>query len=97
MTDFFTRFSAPGPANPPGLQLLFADPPAVPGDALTAVLRDYHPDLSAAAAEIVPAADLPPGARVVSPDGPPAAAVGLAAWGEHAVRLIVFHTPMPEG
>lgn len=95
--DFFTRFSAPGPANPPGFQLLFADPPAVSGEALAAALRDYHPELSAAAAEVVPAADLPAGARVVSPDGPPAAAVGLAAWGGHAVKLILFHAPMPEG
>lgn len=93
--DFFSRFSAPGPADPPGFQLLFADLPSVPADALAAALRDYHPALAAATAEVVPVADLPPGPPVVSPDGPPAAAVGLAGWGPHAVKLILFHAPMP--
>jgi hypothetical protein len=97
MTDFFTRFTEPGPTNPPGLQLLFAKPPTVPTAALTAALRDYHPELADANAEIVPVADLPPGAEVVSPNGPPAAAVGLAAWREHLVKLIFFHAPMPDG
>jgi hypothetical protein len=93
--DFLRRFTAPGLADPPGFQLLFAEPPDVPAAALTAALRDYHPDLAAAAAEVVPVSELPPGTPVVSPDGPPAVAIGLAAWGKHTVKLIVFHAPMP--
>jgi hypothetical protein len=92
---FIWRWSAPGPAEPPSLQVLFVEPPGIPGTALTAALRDYHPELAAATAEIVPVSELPPEANVVSPDGPPAAAVGLIAWGKHVLKLILFPAPMP--
>jgi hypothetical protein len=92
---FLLRFSAAGQADPPGFQILFADPPSIPADALTAALRDYHPELATASTEIIPVSDLPAGANVVSPDGPTASAVGLVAWGKHVVKLILFPAPMP--
>lgn len=95
MMTVWERFAAPGPADAPSLQVLFGGVPAVPAEGLTAALRDYHPDLAEATAEFMPVSELPSGVQVVSPDGPPALAIGLASWGEHRVKVILFAEPMP--
>ncbi len=77
------------PPDPQSLQLLFFDPPPLDADALTAFLRPHVPD---AVCELAPA---PPG--VVNADGPPASVVGLVTFGDHTVKVIVFHAPMPYG
>lgn len=94
--DFFDRFAARRPHPPVGLQLLYGEPPEWDA-ALAAALRDYHPDLAAATAELVRVAGNPAAAGLVSADGPPASALGLLAWGEHVVKLAGFDVPMPYG
>jgi hypothetical protein len=94
--DFCDRFAA-GPANPPGLQLLYPDPPDLDPAAVEAVLRTYHPDLAAAAVELVDVARAPTAAKLISADGPPASVLGLLEWGCHRVKLAAFHAPMPYG
>lgn len=98
--DFLDRFAGPtAPGQPPplSLQLLFADPLDLTAGAVSASLRDYHPDLREAAVELVPVASNPLAARAVSADGPPAALLGLIEWGRHRVKLIGCDAPMPYG
>jgi hypothetical protein len=94
--DFCDRFAA-GTAAPPGLQLLYLDPPELELTAVTTILRNYHPDLAAAAVELVNVAQFPATSRLVSRDGPPAAVLGLLEWGPHLIKLAAFHAPMPYG
>lgn len=85
-----SRFAAAVlPPDPQTLQLLFFGPPPLTADAIVAALKPHMPD---AACELAPA---PPG--VVSGDGPPAAVVGLVEFGDHVVKLVLFHAPMPYG
>jgi hypothetical protein len=96
--DFFDRFAAsPGAETPLGLQLLYPEPPDLDADAVTAALRDYHPDMAAATVELFAVADHPAAAKLVSADGPPASALGLLGWGNHVVKLAAFNAPMPYG
>lgn len=77
-------------ADPPGFALLFPSPPALDADALTAHLREYHPELAAATAELL---KIPP-----QPNTPPDAAattIGLIGWGRHVVKVVGLDAPMP--
>ncbi|QEL20214.1 hypothetical protein [Limnoglobus roseus] len=95
--SFLDRFAAAAtPPNPASLQLLFAaDLLDLTAEALTAAVRDYHPSLSAATIDLVPAGELPAAATGITPDGPPPLLLGLAAWGEHVVKIVAFDSPMP--
>lgn len=86
------RIGGPPVANPRfrdplGLQCLFDIPLDLPAEGLQAALREYHPDLAEATAELYP---VPPGGR---PDEP--AIMGLVAWGAHVIKLVAFGHPMP--
>ena len=107
---FFDRFSgraaaAPGELaaapdgaeTPQGLQLLFPERLDLDPEALAVFLREYHPDMAAAAAELVRVADHPAAGKLVSADGPPASVVGLLGWGNHVLKLAGFDAPMPYG
>jgi hypothetical protein len=80
-------------ADPPSFQLLYPGPLDIDPDALTRALRDYHPDLAQATAEIirVPA----PPALPEGTGGPPGI-MGLVGWGRHVVKVVGFDSPMPE-
>jgi hypothetical protein len=93
--DFMTRFHAAVSVNPPSLQVLFGPTPAAPAAHLQAALRAYHADCATATVEIVDVAAVPGAEAVLAGDGPPAAALGLIAWGEHVVKLAAFAAPMP--
>ena len=94
---FLDRFAAARTAdNPLGLQILFFAPPELDAEAVLAFLR-LEPELKEATGEIARVADVPGAAAFVSGEGPPAAALGLFAWGEHAVKLAQFDAPMPYG
>lgn len=85
--DFESRFrGAAAAADAAGLQVLFSEPPDLPAAGVRAALRDYHPALAEATAEIGPA-----------PAGSGAAFAGLLAWGNHTVKLLAYSTPMPDG
>lgn len=107
---FFDRFSGRATAGPGGLaaapdsptaplslQVLYPQPLDLDPDALTAFLRDYHPDMAAATVELVRVADHPAAGTLVSGDGPPASVVGLLGWGSHVLKLAGFDAPMPYG
>ncbi len=80
----------PALERPLGLQLLFDAPLDLDADGLTLALRNFHPELAAATAELADVADTPPGTA----EAPPAV-MGLAGWGRHVVKLIGFDAPMP--
>ena len=75
-------------ADPIGLQLLLDTPLELEAAEVTKALRDYHPEMAGATAELfaVPAKD---GAT----DEP--AIMGLLAWDRHVVKLVGFAAPMP--
>lgn len=73
-------------ADPPGYGLLFPEPPHLDAGELTGFLREYHPELAAATAELQM---LPP------QPGTPPRTVGLIAWGRHVVKVVGIDAPMP--
>jgi hypothetical protein len=76
--------------HPPALALLFPAVPELDAEKLTLALRDYHPELASATAEIL---SVPPG-----PGGEPDASLavmGLLGWGKHVVKVVGFGSPMP--
>jgi len=79
-------------ADPPSFQLLFPAPLDLDADALTLALRDYHPEMAQATAELVrvPAPPPIPGGTA----GPPGI-MGLIGWGKHVVKVVGFDAPMP--
>src|SRR5262245_59243610 len=79
--------------DPPSFQLLYPAPLELDADALTQTLRDYHPDLAEATAELirVPAPPPMPGETTSSPPG----VMGLVGWGRHVVKIVGFDSPMP--
>ena len=107
--NFFDRFSGRVPpdfvngapasnaaiADPPSLQLLFAEAVRIPAGHLAAALRAYHPDLANASVELMPMTDVPGSEELLSRDGPPAALLGLIGWGAHVVKLVSFDAAMP--
>jgi hypothetical protein len=68
--------------DPPSFQLLFANPLNLDADALTLALREYHPELANATAEL---RTLP--ASQSTTHGSPTI-VGLIGWGRHAIKLV---------
>lgn len=78
--------------DPPSFQLLFSDPLEIDAGVLADGLREYHPDLAQASAELI---------RVPTPVGLPESTVGspalmgLVAWGRHVVKVIGFDSPLP--
>lgn len=92
--DFLERFAAAAVPNPPSFQVLLADLTELNADALATALREYHSELSEARVELVPASAAP---NAVAGVGPPPAVLGLASWGEHAVKLVACDAPMPSG
>ena len=94
MSNFYDRFSAARTdADPQGLQLLFFAPPDLQSDAIVTFLQPHLPGVTCELADV---ADVP-GVLSMLGDGPPAAVVGLIAWADHAVKLVVCHAPMPYG
>ncbi len=107
--NFFERFGGTAPpdfvtgtlaanagiADPPSLQLLFAEPFSAAAEHLAAVLRAYHIDLAAATVELMPVSDVPRHEELLSSSGPPASRLGLIGWGQHVVRVASFDAPMP--
>jgi hypothetical protein len=79
-------------SSPPAFAVLFPGEPALDAAALTRALRDYHPELAAATAELLP---VPEPARA----GYEArhTVLGLIGWGRHVVKLVSFPNPMPAG
>jgi len=76
-------------ADPPAFALLFATMPMLDADALTLALRNYHPELAQATAELL--AVMP---RAEVTDSPPGI-MGLIGWGRHVVKVVGFASPMP--
>lgn len=75
--------------EPPSFQLLFPASLDLDTDALTLALRDYHPELANATAELLKLSPQPiPG----SPGTP--AVMGLVGWGRHAIKLVGFNSPL---
>lgn len=76
--------------DPLGLQCLF-DIPLDPlkADALQAAVREYHPDLAQATAELY---HVPPGGK---PHDLEPAIMGLVAWGGHVIKVVAFDHPLP--
>jgi hypothetical protein len=103
--DLRDRFFGKGTSEPGGLpvaslawpdqpsfQLLFPAPLDLDQSALTQALRDYHPELAEATAELIRIPAPPP--LPESTGGPPAI-MGLVAWGRHVVKVVGFDAPMP--
>jgi hypothetical protein len=78
----------PSLTEPPAFALLFGSPLDFQADALTLALRDYHPELASATAELMPAPQ-PPGEAASQ------AIMGLVGWGRHVVKVVGFGKPMP--
>lgn len=78
-------------ADPVGLQLLFNEPLALDAEEVTKALRDYHPEMAEAVAELYM---VPPPEK--QSDGSEPAIMGLLAWDRHVVKLVGFTSPMPE-
>jgi hypothetical protein len=78
-------------ADPVGMQLLFDCPLELDAGEVTKALRDYHPDMAEATAELyaVPPLEKP------APGGIEPSLMGLLAWDRHVVKLVGFATPMP--
>lgn len=102
--DFVDRFfgrGVPRPGGPPvankflinpvGLQLLFGEPLALEAGEVQKALRDYHPEMAGAVAELQ---DVPP-PQNPKPNDPDPALLGLFAWGRHVVKFVGFAGPMP--
>lgn len=66
--------------DPPGFGVLYELQPSLSADGLTRALRDYHPDLAGATAELFQ-------------EG--ATTLGLIGWGRHVVKFAIFDRPMP--
>jgi hypothetical protein len=79
-------------ADPVGLQLLYDEPLELEAVEVEKALRDVHPDLSAATAELY---FVPPQAKPASPDGVDPAFMGLLGWDRHVVKVVGFTAPMP--
>lgn len=75
--------------NPPTFTLLFTEPLDLTADALTLALRDFHPTLAGATAELL----------AVPPSGDPnddsPAFMGLIGWDRHVVKVVGFNAPLP--
>ncbi len=104
MDDFVERFfgravprlDGPPVANrlltdPVGLQILFSEPLALEAAEVQKSLRDYHPEMAEAVAELQP---VPPPQKP-KPGDPDPTLLGLFAWGRHAVKFVGFTEPMP--
>src|SRR5262245_32606037 len=76
--------------DPPGFVLLFPSPPALDADALTGYLREYHPELADATAELL---KIPP--QPGTPPDAPRTTIGLIGWGRHVVKVVGLDAPMP--
>jgi hypothetical protein len=79
-------------ADPVGMQLLFDVPLELDAGEVAKALRDYHPDMAQATAEL---AAVPPPERS-APHGIEPSYMGLLAWDRHVVKLVGFPGPMPE-
>jgi hypothetical protein len=74
--------------DPVGLQLLFPENFALDAGEVTKALRDYHPDLARATAELY---DVPP-----NPEQPAQPhVIGMFAWERHVVKMVAYYAPMP--
>jgi hypothetical protein len=78
--------------DPPSFQLLYPTPLDLDADALTQALRDYHPELAQATAELLRVPAPPPLPDAI---GSPPAMLGLVGWGRHVVKIVGFDAPMP--
>jgi hypothetical protein len=76
--------------DPVGLQLLFGEPLALDAGEVQKALRDYHPDMAAATAELLP---LPADDPAATADDP--FLLGLFGWDRHVVKVVGFADPMP--
>lgn len=96
-------------ADPVGLQLLYSEPLALEAAEVEKALRDYHPDMAQATAELyfVPPRDKPASLPATVPvgtsgsvardgqDGVDPAIMGLLGWDRHVVKVVGFTSPMP--
>src|ERR1700722_3728353 len=75
-------------SDPPSFQLLFSNSLDLETDALTLGLRDYHPELAGATAELLtlPASH---SSTISSPT-----IMGLIGWGRHAIKLVGSNSPL---
>jgi len=78
-------------SDPPSFQLLFPMPLEIDATALQRSLREYHPDLAEATAELTPVPG-PMGSAVTNASP---ALMGLVAWGRHVVKVTGFDSPLP--
>lgn len=78
-------------ADPIGLQLLFDEIFALDAHEVSLALRDYHPDMVEATAELF---HVPPKAGAPNATDEPTV-MGLLAWSRHVVKLVGFSAPMP--
>ncbi len=79
-------------ADPVGLQLLVHEPLALEAAEVEKALRDYHPEMAQATAELY---FVPPRDKPASPDGIDPAIMGLFGWDRHVVKVVGFASPMP--
>jgi hypothetical protein len=93
--EFLDRFAVPTSARAASFQILFEDLSDLTAEGFGTALREYHPDLAAATVEMVSATGLPADRIGMDADGPPPAVLGLAAWGEHTIKLMACDAPMP--
>lgn len=78
-------------SDPPSFQLLYPESLGVESAALTQYLRDYHPELGEATAE-VEAMPAPPPLQPGMQSAP--GILGLIGWGRHVVKLVGFQSPI---
>ena len=110
MSTFFERFlgstatgegsltATPRTGPPAGLQLLLDRPLELTSETVTALLRDSHPDLAEAVAEIVAVSELSGSLDdLIGGEGPPATLLGLVGWKQHVIKLAGFNGMMPPG
>ncbi len=81
----------PRTGDPLGLQLLFNEPLALDAGEVQKALRDYHPELAGATAELFA---VPPHDGAAGHDGAEPALMGLCGWGRHVVKVVGFAAPM---
>ncbi len=87
---FSARHRAPAPKREPlHLQVLFPQPVFLSADALMSRLRESHPSLAQARAELMTGAFIPGSDKL--------AQMGRVWWGEHTVQVAFFEEPMPPG
>ena len=77
--------------DPPSFQLLFSAPLDLDGNLLSQALRDYHPELTQATAELL-TLEKPNSSSNTTADSP--TLLGLVGWGRHAVKVIGFDAPL---